>query len=399
MKAIVQSFNSITQKGVLIASVPFLELNKNAIFTHKLNPGKDTTNENIINASEDFYQRELNTPHVNEIKSYIKESILNKSEEIAIFPTSMVLAINIEEDATRQFSINKVIDTEIKSLSDFFYIVDGQHRLFAMKSLYEDVLSSSKSDDIDIRTYIEQFNFTCTILVNFDLWEQSLMFANINFKQKKVNKSLYYDIYGSYYPENKNDYKTNCIYLAHMLVRSLNTLEESPLRGSVKMLGTGKGFISQAFLVENILPLMNSTRSIWYVSSSETKQSDFSVRFMSNELISFLSALKDVFPSSWPKECKHTSILMKTTGFGAFLQIMSDLHTYLPSRMIEQLKQKTTDRINTHYINYIKESYLNKLKPYETSLLSLNGDFSKRSGKASQRDLYKKIREILELDI
>ena len=53
--------------------------------------------------------------------------------------------------------------------------------------------------------YIKQFEFNCTILLGFDKWEQGKVFADVNFNQKPVNKSLYYDIFGSYPDPNKNE--------------------------------------------------------------------------------------------------------------------------------------------------------------------------------------------------
>src|SRR5690606_14988011 len=114
-------------------------------------------------------------------------------------------------------------------------IVDGQHRLAAMLKLYEDASSDKirigryslqqKYPDLTnniVQNRLTSFELNCTLLIGFDLWEQGKVFADVNFNQKPVNKSLYYDIFGSYPDPDKND-----IFLAHMLALHLNNNEDS----------------------------------------------------------------------------------------------------------------------------------------------------------------------------
>jgi len=42
-------------------------------------------------------------------------------------------------------------------------------------------------------------------MMNFDTWEQAQVFAEVNFNQKRVSRSLYYDIYGMNYSEDSTD--------------------------------------------------------------------------------------------------------------------------------------------------------------------------------------------------
>lgn len=95
----------------------------------------------------------------------------------------------------------------------------------AMIKLYDSLMQPSVERTDKIRyvlDYLEHYRFHCAILVNYDLWEQSQVFINVNFKQKPVNKSLYYEVFGSEYQDQANDPKRNVIYHAHTLVRRMN---------------------------------------------------------------------------------------------------------------------------------------------------------------------------------
>ena len=109
----------------------------------------------------------------------------------------MLLAANSE----RELRIGDMYDLdEIFDTNEPFYIVDGQHRLYSMRSLYEDVMQKdmfNEEDDEIVLRYLRNYRFNCTILLNFDLWEQAQVFADVNFNQKRVSTSLYYFIRGT----------------------------------------------------------------------------------------------------------------------------------------------------------------------------------------------------------
>ena len=121
-------------------------------------------------------------------------------------------------------------------------IVDGQHRFYGLKRFYN---SLKTSEDKQI---IEDFEFPITFLIGFDIYQVGKVFATVNFTQKPVNRSLYYDIFGSVPDIERNDIK-----LAHDLALHLNNNDESPIQGMIKMLGTGYGLFSQSFFVEKML--------------------------------------------------------------------------------------------------------------------------------------------------
>lgn len=392
MKALVQSYNANTHKGVLLALVPFQELYYKAQFSHKTNPGEDPYETEYEIANNDMYQRELNITHLKEVRQYLYETIssdINNNVYSALFPTSMLIAYtddNVDNTLANRYEIE--IDLPTK-----FYIVDGQHRLAAMKSLYDDVKDKEDEKSRNIATYIKKYTFNCSILINYDLWEQARIFADVNFNQKRVNKSLYYEIYGSQYYENSSDWGKNYLYVAHNLVEFMNTFETSPLKGGIRMLGTGQGFVSQAFMVEALLKSISMPRGIWFFDHTGiiTKET---YRHMSTELISFFIVIRNTFEDLWPINGKHRSILLKTTGIGALIRLMAYLHKLLNEETIDELKRNTD--ITRKSERYMKEilPYIKKLVPHKDKLFGLNGDFSGTGGRGYEMKLYKRMREI-----
>ena len=179
-----------SQKLMLQACVPFMDLKDNAKFFYRQDPSQNPYNTGNED-NDKSYQRRIDEKRVKEIKRYIKNAILTDFEQkkvAVIFPTAMLLAVTIDDTS---FSVGDI--SELTMPQDF-YIVDGQHRLYSMISLYHDVTEGffpTKEDSI-VKEYLERYRFNCTIMLNFDIWEQAQVFAEVNFNQKRVSKSLYY---------------------------------------------------------------------------------------------------------------------------------------------------------------------------------------------------------------
>lgn len=379
MKAIVQSYNAITGKAILQTCISFKDLKGIARFTARRKSSLDpySTEEE----SNDNYQRMLNEGHVREIVNYISNSIkrVTSALELDIFPTSMLIAFNSDVEQCE----NNIAEIDLPNPNEggYCYVVDGQHRLMAMIQCHEKATPNEQA-------ILEDYKFNCTILLNYDLWEQSKVFADVNFKQKKVNKSLYYDIYGSLPPENETGYWQNAIFIAHSLVECLNEDNDSPLFNDIKMLGTGSGVISQAFLVEAILRHIQSPRGIWYISPN-IPVSDSHLNCMKLEIFAFLKNLKDHFTNIWKKE---EYIIRKTTGMGALLRLMGKLHDEIKFKIVDF----DEDFITNQYAKYI-EPYISTLAKHQ-DIFKKDGEFGKTGGKGNELGLYREMLKILNLN-
>jgi DNA phosphorothioation-associated DGQHR protein 1 len=207
---------------------------------------------------------------------YKKEGIFNKvlspitgtqrdndekrEKEIAIYidstesalPNTIILGANIEENGTLAREIDRWHALEI---GDGFYkliiptnralasVIDGQHRLNGC-------------------TWAERkkYNLICSVYLDLPAPYHAYLFATINANQKKVDRSLAYDLYGfSLDTEPRSIWSPE--KLSVYLVRKLNT-SEGPFKNKV-ILGAqqedeaGQGIISLASLVDSIISLIS----------------------------------------------------------------------------------------------------------------------------------------------
>jgi len=394
-------------KLTLQANIPFSFLKGNKVrFTFMKDPSLDpysfeSDNLSALSAGrqQDFYQRRIDKKRVDEIKKYIRNCILleHAGKRVGvIFPTAVLLAVQNSE-------ILRFTDLYVDSLLSEdaqFLIVDGQHRLYSMMELYNDVchsliVSDQDSDDYIVKQYLDEYKFNCTILLNFDLWEQARIFADVNFNQKKVDRSLYYSIYGMHYSEDETQRRNNYIYIAHHLVNFLNSSSVSPLMGKVRMLGNKKGLISQAFLADALIRHIQSPRGVWYVDSSkdETKGN---YRYMAREVVSYFTFIKNTFPSLWPVNTEHRSILLKTTGIGALLRLMGYIHQrYLTSEIVEDFSDPDSGYVVKSYYD-ILQSKFEPVKFRVSELFRSGGEFAGTGGKGLESRLYRELCRLID---
>src|SRR6266545_4574726 len=82
--------------------------------------------------------------------------------------------------------------------------------------------------------------------------------------------------------------------LAHDVIRSLNEDDTSPLHGEIKMLGTGRGRVSQAPLAEEIVDLLETVEKVGGGAKIQELRSG-AKRFFLN----YIKALSTTFPGAW----------------------------------------------------------------------------------------------------
>ncbi|HRG69581.1 MAG TPA: DGQHR domain-containing protein [Saprospiraceae bacterium] len=356
--------NQLTYKPIATSSVRFSDLKSIVKFTAREPNDFDPFKPNlklddiVKQTNEQYFQRLIIEDRVRNIYLYLLDEINNKvtkkKSALGSFPTSIILSI----DLTDQFENKKEYEESIEQIESEDYIgayysvdnnlialsilrrnntliVDGQHRLAAMIKLYDDASNESikigksllneKYPNLDcqsIKNTLNDFELNCTLLLGFDIWEQGKVFADVNFNQKPVNKSLYYDIFGSFPDPDRND-----IFLSHMLAKHLNTNEKSDIKGFIKMLGTGKGYFSQAFFVEAIKDHLKP-KGIWANIPLDYIKGGNKHEFLSIFFKAYFSAIKELFKDYWPKQSyekgeKYDSILVKTTGMGALIKLIN----------------------------------------------------------------------------
>lgn len=396
IKAYIQQVHPNAGKMVLQALIPFVDLRESVLFTCKANPNSHIAEDkkSIARANYDYYQRRIEPARISSIEKYIRESIISENlgySVTALFPSSLILAFN-EEDGN-SISIGK--ESCNIELNSNVFIVDGQHRMMAMMSLYDKLkgLLMKTPEEEQVLTFLNAYKFNCVLLLNYDLWEQGQVFVNVNFMQKSVNKSLYYEVFGSHYQEDPSKWQQNHIFLAHSLTKYLNTNTSSPFYGNIKMLGTGKGYVSQAFFVE---ALMRNFRlnGIWSIYRNPLNK-DTNVTYMAVELLSYFVAVRNVFKKYWPSRENHVgNIVCKTTGVGAFVRLMRTVRRLLPKSIIDGLKCER-GVINQPYCDQVKQILDRIPADLAERLFGRESDYASTSGKGSETKLFKELRKAI----
>lgn len=268
-------------------------------------------------------QRKPSPNRLKEISEYVKFVD-------ATFPNNIVIAIkSLQSEVTDEKIRNIKVENgklSIRRNEMIAQIIDGQHRLLGLQKAIDD--NPLFSDNLK-----EDFELPVTIYVDMDIENQSMVFATINKAQTKVNKSLVYDLYDL--ANTRSPYRT-----AHNIVRVLNENNKSPLKNKIKMLGVADDSlnetIAQATIVECIVK---------YISKNALKDRDDLKRkvrleigndkklffrnwfiqekdlLIARTLLNYFLSIQDKWDTAW----NNNSILVKSTGIIAFMNLLSDL--------------------------------------------------------------------------
>lgn len=241
-------------------------------------------------ANPQGYQRYLNNERLKDVGEYIKKPR-------ATFPNSIIVNLDSSKARFEPAPEGNRGTMVIPKEPGIAWVIDGQHRLHGFK------YSEGKEFDLLVAAYL-----------GLSIPDQATIFKVINSTQKGVSLSLIYDLI---------DLTKDAEYLderAHEIVKALNNEEDSVWKGQIKMLGVGKGIISQAAFVGEFRKLLQDTILKEYPVGEQTKI-----------LKDYFSVIKELFPSAWASK-KH--VLCKTLGVAALLLIMPKvlIHCRLKNR-------------------------------------------------------------------
>lgn len=217
-------------------------------------------------------QRVIQDKRLSEIASYI-----NRVD--SAFPNSIIVAANYDRetgfDQTENEDIAEEEGEESKDVSSAWTVqvsddgchkltipsdaklaavIDGQHRLFSFAKANPEALRS--------------MNLICSIFIDLPKALQAQIFATINSTQKRVDRSLTFELFGYNVSDEPEEYWTPD-KLAVFFARKLATDTDSPLRGRImvapkrdprleKIAAEATWRISTAVAVDGIMRLYSS---------------------------------------------------------------------------------------------------------------------------------------------
>src|SRR5437773_513195 len=280
--------------------------------------------EKRISESEQAYQRPVIRRKIDELATYYREC--KDAGTLPAIPGAVIITSEKRFTFTPVAGHHDLGLLQIPEEHGVLRVLDGQHRLLALHSL------SQTGDALGIEVPAVLFD-------SLDARQIVELFVTINAKHTRLNPSHIISLAGrKLYPDPNQA-------LAHDVIRSLNEDETSPLHGEIKMLGTGRGRVSQAPLAEEIVDFLETVEKVGGgARMNELRQ--HAKRFFLN----YMKAVAGVFPTAWAGR-KYS---IKTgAALRAFIRVAPDVMA-----RARQLKREPYD------LNSIREA----VKPWADSL-------------------------------
>jgi len=307
-------------------------------------------------------QRKLRDDRIKEIGLYCKANN-------ATFPNSIILSANYTRqgeyvnDESIRWSVSNdrlIIPKELELAS----IIDGQHRIKGLK----EAIKSPEFVDFDI---------LCSVYFDMPFSQQAEVFTSINFNQKKVDKSIAYELFG-YDLDNTDKQYWSPDTLAVYIARVLNNDSDSPLKGRIHTAINGNTknkdwFISTACMVESITLLLSTdaTKDRYTIHQNsflnkgrkrlKEIKSDSPLRDLYIE-----SKDKDIFDIIYLFLSKINSlgwfgdrdlVTTKTIGFLAMFEVLRDLLKDKQEKVLQKEDLVFLDSVDSKLLNKSQYSF------------------------------------------
>jgi len=226
--------------------------------------------EKRIGKSEAAFQRPMIRKKIRELVQYYLDC--QEARNLPAIPGAVIM---ITEQQLK-FSPGKNPNLgmlQIPEEAGVLRCLDGQHRLLA--------LSAQAEKDLEI-------DVPAVLFDSLDPRQTVELFVTINAKHTRLNPSHLVSLAG------RRLYADQYQALAHDIIRQLNEEETSPLKGEIKILGVGKGRVSQASLADEMVDLFNNIEKL----GGKDRFREFGQngkRFFMN----YFKAILALFPKAW----------------------------------------------------------------------------------------------------
>jgi DGQHR domain-containing protein len=227
--------------------------------------------EKRIGQSEAAFQRPMIRKKIRELVQYYNDC--REAQNLPAIPGAVIMITERRLNFTSVGRNPSLGLLEIPEEPGILRCLDGQHRLLA--------LSAESEGDFDI-------DVPAVLFDTLDPRQTVELFVTINAKHTRLNPSHLISLAG------RRLYADPHQALAHDTIRKLNEDEGSPLRGEIKILGVGKGHVSQASLADEMVDLFVTIEKIGGKDRSKELEQN-GVRFFLN----YFKAIEAVFPKAW----------------------------------------------------------------------------------------------------
>ncbi len=322
-------------------------------------------------------QRPLKDNRIKEIKKYV--NLID-----ATFPTSIIVSVeqvNEELSTDNNTVYNAIYDSDrnvmkLLNNSKVAQIIDGQHRIAGLENF----------DGI--------FQLNIALFVDMDVEDQAMVFATINDKQTKVNRSIVADLFSL--NKKRSPQKTS-----NFIVRLLNSESDSPFKGKIKILGTAddkeRETITQATFAKNILKYMSRDpitdrdrikrgKKILQVEGKEEERYFLRNLFLTDQDVkiakiiwNYFFAVQEKWPNAWSK-VEREMVLNKSTGFIALMRFLKDAYLHLRAKEGDVVSKNTFKHFFENIDINEKDINRNNYVPGSGGQSQLYNDLMEKSG-------------------
>jgi DGQHR domain-containing protein len=271
--------------------------------------------ERRIAANEKAYQRQIIRKKIDELVQYYEQC--RQARDLPSIPGAVIIScdetLKFEPAATGE-SIGTL---KVPEREGILRAIDGQHRLLALHADRE-------------RFEGEDFSVPAVIFDRLPEDHVVQMFVTINAKHTRLNPSHLVSISG------RQLYADESLAAAHDVVRALNDREDSPLYGEIKLLGVGKGRISQA-------PLAQELKKLFATEAFGAGRKGDAFREESKKFfVNYLKQVAQVFNAAWAGR-KYS--IKSATAMRAFVRVAPDV--------VRRLDQEHADRTDFRAIGRV----------------------------------------------
>jgi len=253
--------------------------------------------EKRIGRSEAAFQRPVIRKKIRELVQYYKEC--QESQNLPAIPGAVIMITEKRLQFTPSGKNPNLGLLQIPEEQGILRCLDGQHRLLALSAQTE------KEIEIDV---------PAVLFDNLDPRQTVELFVTINAKHTRLNPSLLISLAG------RRLYADPYQALAHDIIRELNEEESSPLRGEIKILGVGKGRVSQASLADEMVELFTNIEKL----GGEDRFKEFQEkgkRFFLN----YFKAILNIFPQAWSGRTGRKYSIKTGAALRAFIRVSPDV--------------------------------------------------------------------------
>ncbi|HEY7863534.1 MAG TPA: DGQHR domain-containing protein [Thermoanaerobaculia bacterium] len=258
--------------------------------------------ERKISASEQAFQRPIIQRKIEELVSYYLQCA--DSGTLPAIPGSVLLVSERRLEFSPSGGRSDAGSLKLPDQPGILRALDGQHRLLALHQLAE-------------KHNLKDFQVPAVVFDSLTPDQVVELFVTINSKHTKLNPSHLISLSG------RRLYRDENLAAAHDVIRALNEDEHSPLKGQIKVLGIGKGTVTQAALADEMRDVFAAMDAAGGRIAREFREN--ARRFFLN----YFKAAARAFPAAFAGR-KYS--IKSSTALRAFLRIVPYVIAMIRSR-------------------------------------------------------------------